>query len=330
MKKQCIQVESNHKTFHAKESELNKSLIINTIMTNSHDTIYFKDRNSTFLLSSKAHASLFGIDNPMEVIGKNDYDYFPEYFANNAYHDEEQIMRTGEPIISRIEKLIKADGEIMWLSASKYPLYDGQGKIIGTWGTSRDITPLKKAEEELTSLNEKLEEANRQLRILSAIDSLSGLYNHRHFFEELNKAFELYTRQKEEGSSHGFSVILFDVDNFKVINDKHGHLMGDVVIRQIGEIMKRNTRSTDSCFRYGGDEFAILLPNTSIEDARRIAEKMRVAIKNTAIASEHSELKITVSLGVASCCEAKSVKDLFRKSDEKLYCSKNTGKNMVS
>ncbi|MCC5911904.1 MAG: GGDEF domain-containing protein [Clostridiaceae bacterium] len=330
MKKDHTQKKITNNTYHRNESELNRILIINTIMNNSQDTIYFKDRKSTFLLSSKAHAALFSIDNPSEVIGKSDFDYFPEYFAKDAYRDEQKIMATGEPIIGRVEKLIKPDGGVMWLSASKYPLYDAEGKIIGTWGTSRDITSLKNTEKELVQLNKQLEEANRQLRILSAVDNLSGLYNHRHFFEELNKTFDLYIRQKEKGNNNIFSVILFDIDNFKIINDTYGHLTGDLAIRHIGEIMKKNTPSTDNCFRYGGDEFAILLLDTDVEDARKIAEKIRMTIERTSISPQYSELKITVSVGVTSSCEAKSVNDLFQKSDEKLYYSKNTGKNMVT
>ncbi|SET53216.1 PAS domain S-box-containing protein/diguanylate cyclase (GGDEF) domain-containing protein [Natronincola peptidivorans] len=316
--------------FPIKESELSELLIINTIMNNSQDTIYFKDRNSTFVLSSKAHALGFGIDSPLELIGKNDYDYFPKDFADNAYRDEQQIIDTGEPIINRVEKWIKPDGNIVWLLASKYPLYNSQGEIIGTWGTSRDITSLKNAQEELVQLNTQLEEANRQLRILSAIDSLSGLYNHRHFFEELEKAFTLYKRQKEKGKDITFSVILLDIDDFKTINDTYGHLMGDLAIRHIGEILTRNTRSTDSCFRYGGDEFAILLPDTSIQEASLVAEKIRTVIEKTSISSKQSELYITISLGVTSFYEAKNVNCLFQNADKKLYSSKHQGKNKVT
>ncbi|SNS60104.1 PAS domain S-box-containing protein/diguanylate cyclase (GGDEF) domain-containing protein [Anaerovirgula multivorans] len=330
MKKDYQEQITTNDIFHMNESELNEVLIINTIMNNSQDTIYFKDRDSSFILSNKAHALLFGIEDPLEVIGKNDYDYFPEYFANNASKDEEKIMATGEPIVGRVEKLVKPDGSTIWLSASKYPLYDSEGKVIGTWGTSRDITSLKKAEEELVQLNAQLEEANRQLRVLSAIDCLSGLYNHRHFFEELQKAFDLYKRQKEKGIINAFSIILFDIDNFKIINDTYGHLTGDLVIRHIGQMITTNTRSTDSCFRYGGDEFAILLPDTSIDEARIVAEKIRKTIEGTSISAQHTELKITISLGVSSFDEAANVNNLFQNADKNLYCSKNEGKNKVT
>lgn len=316
--------------FTVDELKVNDILFANTILNNSQDTIYFKDLNSTFILSSKAHASLFGVENPKEVIGKNDFDYFPEYFAKDAYKDEQNIIATGVPIIGRIEKLVRPDGSVTWLSASKYPLYDSKGEIVGTWGTSRDITLLKNAEEELKNLNSQLEEANRQLTILSAIDSLSGLYNHRQFYEKIDNAYNLYTRQKEKGCYSNFSIILFDIDDFKNINDTYGHLMGDFAIRHVAEIMIDNTRSIDSCFRYGGDEFAILLFDPDLGGAKNVAEKIRKKIEKASISSKHPELRLTVSIGISSFNEGEKAAEIIKKADERLYQSKNKGKNMIS
>lgn len=316
--------------FTVDELKVNDILFANTILNNSQDTIYFKDLDSTFILSSKAHASLFGVENPKEVIGKNDFDYFPEYFAKNAYKDEQKIIATGVPIIGKIEKLIETDGSVTWLSASKYPLYNSKGEIVGTWGTSRDITSLKNAEEELKKLNSQLEEANRQLRVLSAIDSLSGLYNHRHFHEKITNAYNLYTRQKTKGKSSSFSIILFDIDDFKDINDTYGHLMGDFVIKHVAEIMIDNTRSIDSCFRYGGDEFAILLFDVDLQGAKKVAEIIRKKIAETSISSSYPELKLTVSVGISFFNEGESAEEIIKKADERLYVSKNQGKNRIS
>lgn len=310
--------------------KINNNLIINTILNNSQDTIYFKDENSAIVLSSRAHSLLWGVDDPREVIGKTDFDYFPRSFAEAACKDEKKIMVTGEPIIGRVEKLIKPDGSVIWLSASKYPFYDFNGEIIGTWGTSRDITDLKNAEEELIRLNAELEEANRQLRVLSAKDSLSGLYNHRYFYEELEKTVHLYTRQKEKDDSKDFSLILLDIDNFKNVNDTYGHLMGDIAIKHIAELMINNTRYSDSCFRHGGDEFAILLLDTKGNQAKEVAEKIRKIIMDTPIVFRDRELKLTISMGVSSFSEASTVNDLVKKADRKLYLSKNGGKNRVT
>ena len=313
-----------------KESDLNKILILDTIMENSQDTFYFKDLKSRIILSSKAHAALWGVDEPQEVIGKSDFDYFPEEFAQMAYKVEQEIIATGIPVIGKVEKLNKPGSSRVWLSASKYPFYNANGEIIGTWGLSKDITSLKNAEEELMRLNTELEKANKQLKTLSVKDSLSGLYNHRHFFEEIEKAFNLYTRKNAPTCNTGFSVILFDIDNFKYINDTYGHLIGDYVIKHIAETITKNTRSSDNCFRYGGDEFAILLLDTTIDQARKVAEKIRRIIEKTAICIDDIKLKVTVSMGVAPFNQEGQVNNIVNRADENLYLSKKQGKNRVN
>ena len=291
-------------------------------MNNSEDTIYFKNLDSKFILNSKAHAAQLGEEDVRDMLGKDDFCYFPEEFARAAYEDEQRIIESGTPMIGRVEKWAKPDGEVAWLMASKYPLYDGAGKIIGTWGTSRDITPLKSAEEQLKELN-------RQLENLSIRDSLSGLYNHRHFFDSLNVAKSQESRQKESNGSGIFSILLLDVDRFKSINDTYGHLAGDVVIRTIGEIFANSMRITDSCFRNGGDEFALILMGTELESARMVAEKLRSVIVETPIETEEAVIKITVSMGVVCSTEADTVAQLLKIADGRLYQSKGLGRNQV-
>lgn len=296
-------------------SVLHESLIVNAIMNNSLDTFYFKDINSVFTLSSKAHAKKFGLDDSSEVIGKCDFDFFPDYFAKQALEDEKRIIETGIPMLGREEKWVKPNGDIIWFSASKYPLYNCKGEIIGTWGTSKDITGMKKAEEALALAHKKLEE-------LSLRDSLSGLYNHRHFYEVLHKLFR--------GEDKCFSVIFLDIDCFKDTNDTYGHLIGDLAIKHIAEIMLSNTRIIDECFRYGGDEFAIILLDTNTEQARKVSEKIRKAVEETPLYCNSNEIRLTVSIGTASSNEAQSINDLIQKTDNRLYQSKKEGRNRVN
>lgn len=312
------------------KTNISEVVIINTIMNYSQDTLYFKDKDSRVILSSKAHALLWGVDDPNDVIGKTDFDYFPKEFAQQAYNIEQEIINTGTPILGIIEKLVKPDGSIMWLSASKYPLFDNEGNIIGTWGTSRDITSLKNTEEELILVNRKLEQAYAKLKELSVKDSLSGLYNQGCFFEEINKTFELYKRREDKGQTKGFSLILFDIDDFKKINDNYGHLMGDYTIRHIGKTITKMIRSSDRCYRYGGDEFAIILYDTELKDAKLVAEKLRCTLENSTIKFMDNEVKVTVSMGVSSFNEAGKAENMIQRADEKLYQSKEKGKNMVS
>jgi len=310
--------------------KIDENIIINTILNNSLDTFYFKNRNSEIILSSKAHASLWGVDNPLDAIGKSDFDYFPEVFARKAFNEELEIMNTGIPLVGIVEKLNKPDGSVVWLNASKYPLYDSQGNIMGTWGTSRDITTFKEAEEELKKVNVKLEDANKQLKILSSKDVLSGLYNQGHFFEVIKNTFDLYKRRNADNCTKGFSLVIVDVDNFKYVNDSYGHLMGDYLIRHIAKVLTKTIRSSDKCFRYGGDEFTLLLFDSNLEEARKISEKIRQAIEISHINYMDNEVQVTVSMGVSSSNETSNMQSMIYKADERLYESKNSGKNKVS
>ncbi len=309
---------------------LQDELVTQTIMNNSEDTIYFKNLDSKFILNSKAHANQFHEKDVTDMVGKDDFDYFPEEFANIALEDEKTVIQTGRPILGRIEKWNKPDGDVVWFQAYKYPLYDKEGNIIGTWGTSRNITPLKRAEEELQRLNHELLEANQRLEILSTRDSLSGLYNHRHFFDSLNVQKNIETRQKDHGIHSEFSVLFLDVDNFKTVNDTYGHAVGDFVIKTLSEILTNATRLIDSCYRIGGDEFAIILINTDVKAARKVGEKIRVLVENTPFNFNDLSLKITLSLGAASSSETETTTELVTSADSRLYYSKEHGRNQIN
>ena len=121
--------------------------ILEIIRDYSNDTIYFKDTQSRFIWNNRSHAAQFGVTDPREMVGKTDADFFPKEFAARARREEMEIMDTRTPLVSNIEKLEKADGSIVWYSASKYPIIDNQDKVIGTWGISRNITALKIVEE---------------------------------------------------------------------------------------------------------------------------------------------------------------------------------------
>ena len=304
-------------------------LVTQTIMNNSEDTIYFKNLDSKFILNSKAHANQFHERDVSDMIGKDDFDYFPPEFAQAALEDEQTIIRTGRPILGRIERWDKPDGEVVWFQAYKYPLYDKEGHIIGTWGTSRNITQLKRAEEELQRLNRELQEANQRLEILSTRDSLSGLYNHRHFFDSLNIQKNIELRQKDHGVNTEFSILLLDIDYFKKINDTYGHLIGDSIIKSLSDLFTKSTRLIDTCYRIGGDEFAILLINTDLSSAHVVAEKIRKFVEEFEFNVNDLTLRTTHSIGVASSRETETIKELVSLADSRLYYSKEHGRNQI-
>ncbi|ROR26432.1 PAS domain S-box-containing protein/diguanylate cyclase (GGDEF)-like protein [Mobilisporobacter senegalensis] len=318
---------NDRKSIYTKELQRD-ALLLDIIMNGSDDTIYFKDKNLKFILNSKAHAIQFGFENPKELVGKSDFDFFPEEFAIESFKDEQRIMKTGKPLIGKLEKWIRKDGEIVWFHASKYPLYDESGEIMGIWGTSRDITSLKFAQDELARLNKELEKANLKLQKKSYVDGLSELFNQRCFYEVLEETINIYSNKHDTDNT--FCIMLIDIDYFKLINDSFGHLIGDKAIKFIADIIHENTRSSDSCFRWGGDEFAIILLDTDLEEGKNMADRLCQKIEASNFKVNDVDFKITVSIGVSCHSDEKDLSNLLRKADERLYISKHQGRNQVN
>ena len=137
----------------AEEALAKEQFLINALMNNLSDHVYFKDLNSKFIRTNKSHAISFGLSDPKHVIGKSDFDFFTEQAANQAFEDEQAIIKTGQSILKE-EKLTRKDSSDVWFSAMKMPLRDNDGKIIGTFGISRDITGRKRSELENYALFE--------------------------------------------------------------------------------------------------------------------------------------------------------------------------------
>ena len=134
---------------------------LHTLMDNLPDVIYFKDRESRFTRINKAHAKVFGLSDPAQAVGKTDFDFFTDEHAQQAYADEQEIIRTGQPMLAKEEKETWPDGHVTWVSTTKMPLRDANGNILGTFGVSRDITERKQAEQELRNAKETAEAASR-------------------------------------------------------------------------------------------------------------------------------------------------------------------------
>jgi diguanylate cyclase (GGDEF)-like protein len=168
-----------------------------------------------------------------------------------------------------------------------------------------------------------LEELSQRLRNMAYRDAVTGLYNHRYFREQLSHEVERATRYAQP-----LSLILLDMNNFKEINDRYGHFMGDRFLGLVGEMISRHVRASDVGARYGGDEFVVILPSTSSEEAHATAEKLSIAVANAAAMTATGEaVELGISFGVATCpFEAKSPNELIERADARLYEAKASRK----
>ncbi len=181
----------------------------------------------------------------------------------------------------------------------------------------------KKVEERTRQLNE----LNERLKELSITDGLTGVYNHRHFYETLGMEIKRAGRYKRP-----MSLIMIDIDHFKHYNDTHGHQMGDDVLKGVASCIRNNVREQDMVARYGGEEFSIILPETNKEDARKLAEgtRCRVSAQSFPYEETQPEGDLTISLGVATFPDdASDAVNLIKKADDALYTAKGKGRNRV-
>jgi diguanylate cyclase (GGDEF)-like protein len=181
-----------------------------------------------------------------------------------------------------------------------------------------DITDRKYAEEELRT-------AKEQAEALARTDMLTDLNNRRAFFEIGTQLLSQSMR-----FNHPLSVIMLDVDNFKHINDTYGHSIGDSVLLSLAQILRNMVREVDVVGRIGGEEFALILPETDISNAATFAERLRTSIANTSLGSAKGEIKMTASFGIASNANSDiSLDNLISKADEALYRAKQNGRNRI-
>lgn len=463
-----------------KELTYERNLFAN-LMENLPLLAYFKDRGGKLIRVSK----LYQMTQPESVIGKTDFDLFPEELARTAAKDDKRVMKTKEPIIDKEENTTHQNGSKSHLLSTKAPIFDEKGNVVGTVGVTRDNTELKQAEEEvqrriveLATLNEigraiastiELDELweliyqqtcrlmevsafyialydrekeelynvinllngqprlrgekhhrfgkgrteyiirtskpllilgevqatydrlcivsadkrtksfagvpiavggkmigvlavqnyerddaydEHTIELLSAIanqaaiaienarlyektqqlaitDGLTGLYNYRHFYETLENEL-----QRSERYQLSFSLIILDIDNFKVYNDRHGHLAGDNLLMELAQLMSRVARTPDTLARYGGEEFTIILPETDTEQARSLAQRLLDDVRKHCFAIQDGKQtigRLTISLGVATYPHhAHSAKALVDAADKAMLQAKRAGKNRIA
>ena len=203
------------------------------------------------------------------------------------------------------------DGNTHHYISTKIP-FQSPGKLPALIGFSTEVTELFKLKEEFKKL--------------ATVDALTDLYNRRYFTEQADKEYLRAQRYKLS-----LTLISIDIDHFKKINDKFGHPAGDKVLIEVAKQLKSSLRQTDVLARIGGEEFSILLPETSADEAEVFAERLRLAQSQLRITGDwHGEIQLSVSIGISSYQQSDSNFDqIFSRADKALYQAKNSGRNRV-
>jgi diguanylate cyclase len=182
---------------------------------------------------------------------------------------------------------------------------------------------------ELASARETLREQRKQiesLRTAVRIDPLTGIHNRAAFDERLGESWQRYERYEEV-----FSLLMLDVDHFKIVNDTYGHQVGDRLLKSLSQTLKATLRGTDFLARYGGEEFGVILPKSDLETGRSVAQKLRSTIEETKYTTglDQRQLNVTMSVGAASAGDAADSDALLNHADKALYRAKEEGRNRV-
>ncbi|WP_396589142.1 diguanylate cyclase [Bermanella sp. R86510] len=266
------------------------------------------------------------------LIHPGDYEYVMDCF--------DEYLRGDAPEYRAQYRIRTHNGSYIWIEdRAKAVFWNKDGTIGRMIGAHRNIDPEKRLIEEYQKQNKSLEsmvdertqeliETNLALQekaeafeVLARTDSLTNTANRRHFETELHKEIERSQRFKEP-----LSILAIDIDNFKVINDEHGHNTGDLVLITVANIIKQHIREIDTVARWGGDEIMVLLPHTSMNEAVHVAEKTRALINTTSI---KPNLCISISVGVAELMRNEQMNTLLQRADKALYQSKEHGRNQV-
>ncbi len=293
------------------------------ILDNSPYLSWLKDIDGRYVRVNKAYVDYTRLGDIRQIVGKTDYDLWPKELAEKYRTDDAEIIATHRQ--KHVEELSFDGNKEHWVETFKTPVIDENGKVLGTVGFARDITGRKEAEE--------------QIHNLAFYDTLTQLPNRRMLIDRLGQAMAASKR-----SGRYAALIFLDLDNFKPLNDTHGHDVGDLLLIQASHRIASCVRETDTVARFGGDEFVVILSELdadkadSTTHAGMVAEKIRAILSEPYLLSckQEGDATITVEHRCASSIgivlfmghEASS-EDILKRADMAMYQAKEGGRNLV-
>ncbi len=288
------------------------------IAENMSDMVSDVDAEGLFRYISPSHQRILGY-RPEDLLGTAAFDKFhpDDKDRVSSVYMEGVITKTDNEAEYRYRH---ADGHYVWLRSSGHIILDGAEKYLGSIINSSDITERKRTED-------VLKESEKRYREQSIIDDLTQLYNSIHFHAQLEIEIE---RSNSYYYGQPLTLLLLDLDNFKAFNDTYGHIEGDYVLSRLGQVIKRCLREADSAYRYGGEEFTIILPMTAIEEgivnAKRIQAELRKEIFSPVL---DQNIYMTVSIGLAQYKPMEEMKTFVHRVEKLMYQAKKDGRDRI-
>ena len=308
----------NRELSHARNSAELANLRFNQLAEQSRTVHWEVDAEGMFTYVSPASYTVLGYQ-PVELVRKQRlYDLLQKDEHNvNKTVTHERIMRR-EPF-QGLEKIIRTrNGNLIWTLTDGVPVLNDPGTFLGYRGSSTDITERKRMEE-------TLRESEKRYRELSIVDDLTRLFNSRQFYVQLKIELDRSNRYELP-----LTLLVLDIDNFKAFNDAYGHVEGDHVLRRLGHVIKKCLRETDFAYRYGGEEFTILLPMTTGANGAVTAERIRTEFtKESFSPAPGQDVHLTMSIGVAQYKPQEDMKAFVHRVDQLMYQAKRNGKDRI-
>ena len=309
----------------AKEHVIRASGLLSLLMPQTSGVgLGLKGLDGRYQLVNRVMETLLG-KSAEAITGSTDGELFPGEVAARLEQSDRQIVNGLSASSDDLEFM--ADGmpvHCLWL---KFPVLglDGRMNYIGAViiDIARQETDanVRKALQRLQQTNQDLQKTLVELDRLASTDRLTGAWNRRRLEEAVANEMDRLRRY-----DHPLSLLTMDIDLFKKINDTHGHNVGDQILVELAAVVRSTLRATDSLTRWGGEEFVVLCPNTTLSTMAMLAERLREKIATTRFPTVE---KVTVSIGVAECMLGETWKDWFQRSDAALYRAKSGGRNQV-
>ena len=261
------------------------------------------------------------------IIGDSLFSHFPEIEEKWLRTKVDPVFNLKSPVFIIWEQRpflfkfgcnrpVTSAAEFMYQNVTMFPIVDKRGNVERFCILVYDVTEQALGKRGMEHLNEELKTASR-------VDGLTGLYNRRYWQERFDEMHKLCVRREKPSTA-----LMLDIDHFKRINDTYGHQAGDKVIKMLAALIKRCVRETDLAGRYGGEEFAIILNDSSVEDAKIVAERIRQLAQRLVVEHEGESISFTVSLGLAQFSpDFKGAMAWLECADQALYEAKENGRN---